>query len=54
MATETATKEELEALEKQFRSLLTREEQTAFLHENPKLQQLISVIHFPKPVKATT
>jgi len=55
MASETATKDELDALVKQFQSLASHAEKTEFLHENPKLQQVISLIHFPKPaIKATT
>ena len=46
--TETATKDELDALVKQFQSLPDHASKTDFLHENPKLQQVISLIHFPK------
>jgi len=49
MATETATRDELEALVKQFQALPDHAAKTDFLHDNPKLQQVISPIHFPKP-----
>jgi len=46
---EQTSKDELDDLVKQFQSLPTHEEKTAFLHENPKLQSVISTVHFPKP-----
>jgi len=49
MDSETENKAKLDALVKQFQSLPTHAEKTAFLHENPDLQRVISVIHFPKP-----
>jgi hypothetical protein len=47
-------KDELDALVKQFQALPDVAAKTDFLHENPKLQAVISVIHFPKPTKPAT
>ena len=53
---EAIPKDELDALVKQFQALPDHDSKIEFLHDNPKLQSVISVIHFPKPsaTKPTT
>jgi hypothetical protein len=54
MATENTIKDELDALVKQFQSLPSHADKCDFLHDNPKLQQVISTVHFPKPTTKST